>query len=401
MRTSELIRIIGINMFQNKFKVLLTSLGIIVGTVTIVLVIAIGQGAEQKAAEQYASLSADTVYVNYSYGALNKEKNNAKVEKLTLDIVDNILSESNTLMGLYLRGDLFTACTINGKKKALAISGVTEGYDLVSRLYANAGRNLIDEDMDECKRVCVVGSKIALDNYGSANNALDKLIKIEKYTYQIVGVLEKSGDGLQGLDPDSTVLIPYNTLEQDKQFQKDMIPRAVGKVKDLGLVTLAKAEIKSSLNYYLEKSNAYWLDDAGSRIRAATESARTMKWMLLSLASIVFIVGGIGIMNVLFVTVKERTREIGVLKALGSSKSDILILFLLEASGIGIFSGAIGVALSTVLMYYMILFGKVVVPSLFGKVVAFVFAVTTSTIFGFYPAFRASRLKPVEALNQE
>ena len=171
--------------------------------------------------------------------------------------------------------------------------------------------------------------------------------------------------------------------------------------QNTGVIEKAKARLKSTLDYLLEDSTMYAVEDAGSRIDAALESARTMKMLLISVAAIVFLVGGIGIMNVLFVSVKERTREIGILKAIGTSRFDILMQFLLESMGIGLFGGIIGVALSYAAMPLMKITDIAVSPSVGGQVAAMVFAVSTAAIFGFYPAYKASVLKPIDALNYE
>ncbi|MEG2843039.1 MAG: FtsX-like permease family protein, partial [Ruthenibacterium sp.] len=152
---------------------------------------------------------------------------------------------------------------------------------------------------------------------------------------------------------------------------------------------------------YLENSSFYVVEDAGSRIDTATKSARTMSMLLISVALIVLTVGGIGIMNVLFVTIKERTREIGVLKALGCPAKEILMQFLLESVFIGVIGGVAGIMVSGIGLWLMQYFEMPLAPSLQGVCIAFLFAVFTSAAFGFYPAYQASRLKPVDALSYE
>ena len=161
------------------------------------------------------------------------------------------------------------------------------------------------------------------------------------------------------------------------------------------------AEIEDSLNYLLEDDNVYKAEDAGSRIEAASESARTMNVLLISVASIVFVVGGIGIMNVLSLTVKERTKEIGILKALGAQERTIMSLFLFEAIIISSFGGITGILVSYCVIPLVRQVGVAVSPSVEGQIMALGFAIFTGTIFGFSPAYKASQLKPVEALSYE
>lgn len=400
MKIIEIMRVVMINLIQNKFKVLLTSLGIIVGAVTIVMVIAIGQGGEQEVASQFTGLSAQTIYVNPDYTFFGMNTDFTKITKLTEENIKQIMEESTALSGIYLRSSATTLVSIGGQKEYLTITGVTEGYTDISNLSIDIGDDFSQQDMEDFGNVAVIGYGVAQKYFMGSEDAVGRTLHINKKNYRIIGVLNRNADGLQGLSADDTVFLPFGTALEDV-LNEYSLPQAVGMAKDLALIPTAMAEIESTLDYYMEDGNSYTVEDAGSRIDAATESARTMKMLLLSVAIIVFIVGGIGIMNVLFVTIKERTREIGILKALGSKKSTILILFLLESTSIGIFGGIVGVAASILFMPIMQTINIPVAPSADGKILAFAFAVLTSTVFGFYPAYKASRLKPVNALNYE
>lgn len=389
---------IGVHLIQNKSKVLLTSLGIIIGTLTIIMVIAIGRGGEEQIARQYTNMSAETVYVNVSFG---QNMDMSSVPRLKPEHIDTILDENPYLKGMYLRCTTSQEVVIGREKKPMNLAGVTGGYGEISNLLLETGADFSDADLEEGSRVVILGADIAKENFGSAEDAVGATIRIGNYSYEVIGVLQKKSEGLQGLSPDVTVFLPYLTAQEDGVFNDYSFPQAVGLAQDTKVIEKAKARLKSTLDYLLEDSTMYDVEDAGSRIDAALESARTMKMLLISVAAIVFLVGGIGIMNVLFVSVKERTREIGILKAIGTSKHDILLQFLLESMGIGLFGGTIGVLLSYGAMPLMKLTDIAVVPSIGGKVAALIFAVSTSAIFGFYPAYKASVLKPIDALNYE
>ncbi|MEG1745094.1 MAG: FtsX-like permease family protein, partial [Ruthenibacterium sp.] len=193
----------------------------------------------------------------------------------------------------------------------------------------------------------------------------------------------------------------YKTMLQHKMNTDYSVPQITAKVNSLKNVKKAMQRIQSSLDYYMEHSASYVVEDAGSRIESATKSARTMSMLLVSVAMIVLTVGGIGIMNVLFVTIKERTREIGVLKALGSPAKDILLQFLLESVSIGVIGGILGILVSGIGLWLMQYSDMPLAPSVQGAGIAFLFAVLTSAVFGFYPAYKASQLKPVDALSYE
>lgn len=398
MLFSEMIRLVFQNIIQNKSKVILTSLGIIAGAATIVAVIAIGRGGEADIKAQFSGLSAETMYVKPD----NKFGQNiidGKFEKLTVENMDFIMNESTTLSGIYLRGNAYKETIINGKKESLSIMGVTEEYSKVSNLELKDGNNIDRIDIDDESEVVVIGYGIASEYFISVSDAIGQSIKVGNKSYKIIGVLERSADGLQGLSPDDTIFMPYTTAKTNI-FEDTTTPEIVALASDIDLIKKAMAEIMDSLDYLLE-DNVYKVEDTGSRIEAASKSANTMNVLLISVATIVFIVGGIGIMNVLSLSVKERTKEIGILKAFGCTENNIMLLFLLEAIIISGFGGVAGILLSNLFIPFVKSLQVPVLPSVEGQIIAFAFAIITGTIFGFYPAYKASQLKPVDALSYE
>ncbi|MDO0825542.1 ABC transporter permease [Desulfosporosinus nitroreducens] len=399
MRIEETTRMIITNLIQNKFKVLLTSLGIIIGTVTIILVIAIGRGGEKQIADQFSFMSAETVYVNVKYSPnMNAIES---VPRLNLEHLELIKEENPYLKSIYLRTNFFQEVTISGKKEALPMVAVTENYSDISSLWLEYGGDFSEADFEEGKRAVVIGYTLAEKYFGTAENALGNAMTIKGYRYEVIGVLEKKSEALQGVNPDNSIFVPFFTAESEELLEDSGFPQAVGLATNVEVVGKAMKRLKSTLDYVLEDASMYSVENAGSRIEAATESARTMNMVLISMAVIVFVVGGIGIMNVLFVSVKERTREIGILKALGTSKKDILLLFLLESVGIGVLGGLCGVIISLAALPLMRYSDIPVTAGLDGQLAALLFAISTAAIFGFYPAYKASQLKPIEALNYE
>ncbi|MCU7195654.1 ABC transporter permease [Turicibacter sanguinis] len=399
MKLLQMLRIVMINILQNKVKVMLTSIGIIVGSVTIVMVIAIGRGGEEEVKAQFSGLSAETVYVNLDYMKIGN-KDFSEIPKLTQDLMEQMMDESQTLKGIYLRGDAYSEVTLNGKTEYISVTGVTEGYSLVSNLETAYGENISEFDVEEMTSVAVIGEGIAKKYYPNVEEAIGSTIRIGDKAFTIIGILERKGDGLQGLSADDTIFVPFTTAEQSILNEYTM-PQIVALSKDLSTVKFSMKEMKSTLNYVLDDGSYYTLEDAGSRIEAATQSAGTMNMLLIAMATIVFIVGGIGIMNVLFLSIKERTKEIGILKALGSSKEEILLQFLFESVIISTFGGIMGVLLSYLLMPLMKYTNTPVSPSIEGQIISIIFAMITGTLFGLYPAYKASQLKPIEALSYE
>lgn len=228
MRLREIFHIVTLNMIENKFRLLLTTLGIIVGTITIILVIAIGKGGEREAARQFSNLSADTIYVNLDYTALAAGKDVTTVEKLAPELLDKIMEESTTLQGIYLRASGFQEISYNGKKQSASLVGVTPGYAEISNISFEQGADFSEFDFEDGERVAVIGSKLAEKLFGT-DPVVGSYIKLGDARYRIVGLLKRSEDGLQGVDTDSSLFIPYSAMEKDELLDPYATTQAVGK----------------------------------------------------------------------------------------------------------------------------------------------------------------------------
>ena len=446
MRLSEILHLVWINILENKFKVMLTALGIVVGSATIVLVIAIGHGGELDVEDQFKNLNAGAIEVTvgsneselagmeafFAGGMPNRSNDNgpsgstsggmpggaggsmpggmgggmpggmgASQVTLSTDDVNDIVQfvPDVTSAAILTSG---TAAVLAGdleEETDYTVVGVLPEYKSISNLEVLVGDFITDYDQEDKSKVAVLGYDIAVELFGSAYYACGDVMTIEGKTYDIIGVLSSMGTVSSGISPDSAIYVPYSTglkyvFGSSAELQISVVASDVSKVNTV----MTNIEAILTQNY---PSGAFTLTDAGSKMEAATASADTLSALLIAVASIVFIVGGIGIMNVLFVTVKERTQEIGILKALGSSRQEILLEFLLEANFISLLGGVLGVATGFAIVPIVRLTGMRIEPLAIGGVLALIFAIITGTVFGFYPAYKASVLVPIEALNQE
>lgn len=465
MKLSEILRLVWINLIQNKFKVVLTSIGIVVGAATIVMVIAIGRGGQMDVADQFKNLNAGAIDISYeqstdssssnskgssksgstnkSSGGNSESKGNQRdpggfgggqgmpqmpgggmqggfggfmaggnnnndsskinQEKITLseDDMDDLktflpgisdITISYTTKSEVDGGDLDEA-------ESYTIAGVKNNYVSMSNLTMAAGSFIESSNETNKEKVCVLGYSVAKEIFGSVEDAYDSTIYIDNRAYVVNGVISEVGTVSSGISPDDSIFIPYSTGVK-YIVGTDANPTITVIASDVDNVDNVMENIQSVLaeNY---PNAEFTITDAGSKMEAASESNNTLTTLLIAMAAIVFIVGGIGIMNVLFVSVKERTKEIGILKAIGCTKKDILIEFLLEACFISILGGILGVLLSFGITPIVEYFDVRVELSVAGAVIAVVFAIFTGTVFGFYPALKASKLVPVEALNEE
>ncbi len=456
MRLSELLRLVWINLVQNKLKVILTSIGIVVGAATIMMVIAIGTGGKMDVADQFKNLNAGAVDVSYesasstgdfssifgssdsgsstsmpdfssitggssgfsggmsggmsggfggdignSFGSSNDDRMNQESVTLTTDDLEDLETfipgiESGTIT-------YTTSADVEGgtldEATSYTIAGTLSNYAELSNLTLSIGEYFTDENNENKEKVCVLGYSTAQAIFGSAYDAYDEVLYIDDRPYVVAGVLEEMGSVSSGISPDTAVFIPYETGV--KYITGDSISPTITVIaSDVNDVDQIMEDVETVLaDSY--PNTTFTLSDAGSKMDAASASNTTLTLLLISMAIIVFMVGGIGIMNVLFVSVKERTNEIGILKALGCSKKDILLEFLLEASCMSLVGSLIGVLLSIGITPIVESFSVRVELSLWGGAISFAFGVITGTVFGFYPAYKASKLVPVEALNHE
>lgn len=395
MKLKQLFKLVLTNIYQNKVRTFLTTLGVIVGTATIFLVVAIGAGGEAQVNEQYARLNVGTIMVMAA-------QRGRVVDPLTVKDAQLFIESENI-------ADAFPVLQGNGNinydnfSTSGGFMAIPPGFQQNNNLVIQQGRALEEEDEQKRNRIAVLGAELANTlTDGNPSEIVGRSITINSRKFEVVGIYERVGDAGGMMSSDNSAFITYSVGEKyllGTRANPTILVQATG----LETVQSAIEDITSILNETHRAGGAdqFRVLDAGSRLVAAQESARTMSLLLLAVAVVVLIVSGIGIMNVMFVTVKERTKEIGTLKAIGAKKREILGQFLIEAVVISLVGGVLGVMIGFVGVPMLEYFELPALPSINGILLGLTFSVVTGVFFGFYPAWKAAELNPIDALRYE
>jgi len=382
------------SILDNKLRSFLTMLGIIIGVTSVIALVSIGQGTTSKVTEQIQSMGSNLLTVNIM----------GRGENSTLDYdVAMEFSSSPYISGVApIISDSATVEHGNKNETDVELQGSNADLLTVRNYSVSSGRFISSADVSARKKVAVLGSEIASSLFGFVD-PIGQEVKIKGYTFKVIGILEPSSSMMGSTD--EQVFIPITVAERIFQTRgvRTIYIQAAGKDE----VSSAKSEISTKLNkIYRVKSEdenyAYRIFDQSEMLETINETSKTMTMMLGGIAAISLLVGGIGIMNIMLVSVTERTREIGIRKALGAKKRDVLNQFLIESLVVSSTGGLIGVALGYLTSFLLGKFMSMSVKTTYSVVaIAFGFSLLVGIFFGMYPANKASNLKPIDALRYE
>jgi putative ABC transport system permease protein len=392
----------------NKMRSFLTMLGIIIGIAAVIAMVAIGSGASKMISDQIASIGSNLLLVipgSVTSGGMRTGTGGTPT--LTYDDARAIRNECPSVAAVAptVRG---SAQVVFGNQNwSTIVMGVTPDMLTVRDWSLVEGRNLTQSDVDGATKNCLIGQTVVENLFGSAD-PVGKTIRVKKIPFTVVGLLEHKGQSPQGQDQDDVIYIPLSTAQR-KVFGSQF-PNSVGammiQARNGEVLKKAEEEVTALLDQRHRigpsRERDYSVRNLSEILAVSEQSSKVMSLLLGAVASISLIVGGIGIMNIMLVSVTERTREIGIRMAIGAKQRDILFQFLTEAVLLTTCGGLIGMGLGVAgAMAVATFMGWPTLVSTQAIVIAVVFSAAVGIFFGFYPARKAAALNPIDALRYE
>ncbi|WP_046489048.1 ABC transporter permease [Candidatus Methylopumilus planktonicus] len=395
-------------MSANRLRTFLTMLGMVIGVGAVILMMAIGEGAQQSIKRSIDSMGSN-LFVILSGSSSASGLRSGSGNSSALNINDaNAVGDLEDIAVIAPISTGNAQIIFSGNNWNTSIIGTSPTYFSIRGWNVDSGELFSDADVRSANRVALIGKTVAENLFGDDIDPIGKTIRIKKNPFTILGVLESKGQSFDGRDQDDTIIVPITTAQ--RKLFGNQIPGSVrmimAQAKSEKYMEVAEDAINDLIrqrhNIRENAESDFSVRNLTAMAKTASETAKTMSMLLGAIASISLLVGGIGIMNIMLVSVTERTREIGIRMAIGAREKDILLQFLLEACVISIVGCVIGVALGlggAMLVKKMV--GAEILISMQSIVLAFSVATSVGVFFGYYPASKAAKLHPIEALRYQ
>jgi len=407
MNLLMIIRVAFRALIRNKMRAALTMLGIIIGVAAVIAMVSIGQGASASVQAQIESIGTNLLFISagaQNVGGVRSGTGDTGTNTLTVDDLDAIKREVPSVSMVTPNVNARSQLVAGNMNWNTGVTGVSEQYPEIRKWPVASGSFFTDADVRTAARVIVIGQTLA-DNLYPGQDPIGQDIRVMNLPFRVVGVMLRKGQDQQGRDQDDVAFAPYSTV-QKKILGRDRIQIAFVSAISQDATYTAQSQITDLLRQR-HKLTASEPDDFTVRnmtdiAEAANETSKTMTILLACIAGVSLLVGGIGIMNIMLVSVTERTREIGIRMAIGARSSAVRSQFLIESIVLSLMGGAVGIILGVVLSLAIPAFlGWPTLVSMMAIVGSVVFSAAVGIFFGYYPARKAASLDPIEALRYE
>jgi putative ABC transport system permease protein len=390
-------------LLSNRVRLILTMLGIIIGVSAVITMVALGQGAKRAVESQIQALGTNILTVRPGSMQRMESRASGATVKFTEEHLKVIREGCKSVEAVVPELNQYTQVKFGDQVTFSQVTGTEPDYEWVRNADLVAGEFFSNNDNVRRNRVCIIGEEVRKTLFGYNQDVVGEQVKVKGINFEVVGLLKPKGEGFG--DPDNTVLIPLQTA-QKRVFGTDRIGQISVKVPTMELMDQASLEIEQVLRKQLRLAegdeNNFMVRSQLDFLSAFGEASKTLTSLLASIAAVSLLVGGIGIMNIMLVSVTERTREIGVRMAIGARKRDIRFQFLIEAVVIAMVGGIIGILVGVggaMALSRFANWNTAVAPE--AVVLAFMFSAIVGVIFGLFPAIKASNLNPIESLRYE
>lgn len=378
----------------NKMRSALTMLGIIIGVLAVILLVSVGQGVKSSVTSEIRGMGSNLIFVmpgevDFSSGQ------ESFTNKLRIEHVRKIAREAAYVKNVGALIQSKGSVKFGSKSRRPVVYGAMENFTSMMNYSVAEGSFITETHVNGSRKVAVIGSTVANDLF-AGSNPIGSRLSIEGQKFTVIGVMESKGRSM-GVDQDDVVYIPITVAQ--RVFGIDWVNHLIVEARDEESTDLAVEEVKRILGKVLNKRD-FSVTTQAEALKMMERIMGTLTLMLGGIAGIALFVGGIGIMNIMLVSVTERTREIGIRKAIGAKTHDILVQFIIEATTLSIIGGLAGIGFGIAGSFLL----RMALPSeitVWSVALAFIFSAATGIFFGAYPAFKASRLSPIEALRYE
>jgi putative ABC transport system permease protein len=386
---------------RNLLRSFLTILGIVIGVAAVITMVTLGKGATRSVSDQIASMGSNLLLVRPGQRFGPGAEAAANFKLADVEAIRQQISAAGAVAPVVSKS---VTAVYQARNWSTVVSGSSNDYFRAGNWELAAGRTFNETEERAGKAVCVIGETVREKLFGG-QNPVGSEIRIKQFSCEVIGLLKAKGQGAMGSDQDDTVVMPLRTVQRRLSGSQD-INRLTVAVKDGYSLDAAKEQLNLLLrerrNIGDNEEDDFRVMDTRQIAEALTTTTRIMTMLLGAVAAVSLLVGGIGIMNIMLVSVTERTREIGIRLAIGALEREVLLQFLIEAVVLASLGGVIGVALATAAS--IALAGFMAIPYLFDpgiNLLAFLFSAAIGVIFGYFPARRAAALNPIDALRHE